>query len=336
MKIAALLPHIEVFGGVRRYLELGNEFSRRGHTFVLFHPGGGKPGWLDFQAEARPLSSLADEEFDIGLCSEYSILTEFDRLRARSKFFYFVLEGHKREREVVRRNFRFLGNSEGICRRMERKYGIACLRAAGGVNPRIFHPEPDRQKDRNTFNILCYGRIYKRRKGIGSVIRAVESLARAHPNLRLIFFDTLVGRDRCDPRPLIKTRVPHDFHLDLPQDRMAWLFSQADLFVSAERRAGWSNTTAEAMACRVPVVCSKSGTRDFAFPGRTALVVTFPFSFFLRRQIQKLLKDPGLQARLAEAGYRKIQEFTWPALAERMLDIFSDSLRGNRASQAGK
>jgi glycosyltransferase involved in cell wall biosynthesis len=335
MKIAALLPHIEVFGGVRRYIELGNEFSRRGHAFVLFHPGGEKPGWIDFQAETQPFSSLTDEEFDIGLCSEYSILPEFDRLRARSKFFYFVLEGHKREREIVRRNFRFLGNSEGICRRMERKYGIVCLRAAGGVNPHIFHPEPDRQ-DRNAFNILCYGRIYKRRKRIGSIIRAVEGLARANPRLRLIFFDTLVGRDRRDPRPLIKTRVPHDFYLNLPQDQMAWLFSQADLFVSAERRAGWSNTTAEAMACRVPVVCSKSGTRDFAFPARTALVVSVPLSFFLRRRIRKLIEDPGFRDRLAEAGYRKIQEFTWPALAERMLDIFSDSLRGNRPSPPGK
>jgi hypothetical protein len=35
MKIAALLPHVEVFGGIRRYIEIGNEITRREHKFVL-------------------------------------------------------------------------------------------------------------------------------------------------------------------------------------------------------------------------------------------------------------------------------------------------------------
>jgi hypothetical protein len=43
MKIAALLPHVGIFGGVRRYLEIGNELVRRGYPFVLFTPDGSKP-----------------------------------------------------------------------------------------------------------------------------------------------------------------------------------------------------------------------------------------------------------------------------------------------------
>ena len=327
MKIAALLPHVEVFGGVRRYLELGNEFARRGHSFVLFHPQGGRPDWLDFQAETRPFSSLAADSFDIALCSEYSILPQFESLRAASKYFYFVLEGHKKEKEIVRKKFLFLGNSEGICRRMERKYGILCHRAPGGINTRIFHPAPDKPV-RETLNILCYGRIYKRRKGVRHVIRAVESLYSEYPRLRLVFFDTLVGADRRDPRPLIKTDVPHDFYLNLPQDRMAWLFAQADIYVGAELRAGWSNTSAEAMACRLPVICTKSGTRDFAYHNRTALVVPFRRPFFLRREIRRLIEDSTLRERLAAAGYDKIREFTWERLADRLLDIFENRKKG--------
>ncbi len=321
MKIAALLPHVEVFGGVRRYLELGNEFVRRGNDFVLFHPQGDKPGWLDFLGSTRPFASLEDEEFDVGLCSEYSILSQFEKLKARSKYFYFVLEGHKKEKEVVRKNFLFLGNSEGICRRMEQKYGIACDRAPGGVNLDIFHPLSERP-EREAINVLCYGRIHKRRKGIKYVIRAVEGLTSEFPRVRLIFFDTLVGQDQQDPRPLIRTRVPHDFYLNPPQDRMAWIFGQADIYVNAEQRAGWSNTSAEAMACRLPVVCTKSGTQDFAFHGRTALVVPLPLPFLLRRQIRKLIENPALRERLALAGHKKIQEFTWSALVDKLLTIF--------------
>jgi glycosyltransferase involved in cell wall biosynthesis len=344
MKIAGLLPHVEVFGGVRRYIEVGNAFIQRGHRFVLFTPAGKKPDWLEFRGEVKTSAAIPSEEFEIGICSEYSILPQFDRLQARSKFFYFVLEGHKKEKDVARRDYHFLGNSEGICRRIERKHKVRCFLAPGGINPKIFYrwPRPEARPERQSvsqpvsgqrhpgreFKILCYGRIYKKRKGVRQVIRAVERLHQRNPHLRLIFFDSLVGEDKRDPRPLVQTSVPHEFHLNLPQDKMAWLFAQADVFVSAERRAGWANTAAEAMACRLPVVCTPSGSRDFAVHSETALVVPFAHPILMRRQIKRLIEDPELRERLAEAGYRKIREFTWDSLAERLEAIFRGVLGG--------
>jgi glycosyltransferase involved in cell wall biosynthesis len=328
MRIAALLPHVEVFGGVRRYLELGNEFIRRGHGFMLFHPEGGKPGWLDFRGETRPSAALEQESFDVGLCSEYSILPFFDKLRARTKYFYFLLAGHKQEREVARRPCLFMANSEGLCLRMRRKYGLECFKAAGGINPEIFHPLADPEiRPGGEIRVLCYGRLYKKRKGIQRVVKALNGLCGRHPGLKLILFDTPVGREKRDPRPLLRTRLPYEFHLGLPQDRMAWLFSRADIFVSAERRAGWANTAAEAMACRVAVVCTASGARDFALPGQTALVVPWPSTLLLRRAVERLIGDPLLRRRLAEAGYRRIQEFTWSGLAARLEQHFLSNLK---------
>jgi glycosyltransferase involved in cell wall biosynthesis len=329
MRIATLLPHVEVFGGVRRYLEIGNALVQRGHDFTLFTPKGEKPDWLEYRGEIRPFEAVSEAEFEVGLCSEYSILEQFDNLKARAKCFYFVLEGHKKEKTTARRGYHLLGNSEGICRRVERKYGVRCFRAPGGINPDIFFPLPRDGSTAGESKILCYGRIYKKRKGIGNIIRAVERLQKHRSRLRLVFFDSLVGRERRDPRSLIKTSVPYEFDLDLPQNRMAGLFAQADMFVSAERRAGWSNTTAEAMACRLPVVCTASGTRDFAVHERTALVVPFAHPWFLARQIKRLIDDPVLGRRLADAGLRKIGEFTWDALAERLEILFQGFLNGN-------
>jgi glycosyltransferase involved in cell wall biosynthesis len=147
------------------------------------------------------------------------------------------------------------------------------------------------------------------------VIRAAGGLSGRVPGLKLLFFDTLVGQDKRDPRPFIKTRLPYEFYLDLPQSRMAWLYSRADVFVSAERRAGWANTAAEAMACRVPVICTASGTRDFAVNGESALVVPASHPYFLRKAILRLARDPALRGRLADAGLRSISRFTWEALA---------------------
>jgi glycosyltransferase involved in cell wall biosynthesis len=329
MRIAAFLPHVEVFGGVRRYLEIGNALVRRSHGFTLFTPAGEKPEWLEYRGEIRSFEAISRAEFDIGLCSEYSILNQFEALKAGAKCFYFVLEGHKKEKETARRGYHLLGNSEGLCRRIERKYGVPCLRAPGGINPDIFFPLPRSSPPTDEFKILCYGRIYKKRKGIQKVVRAVEKLHKHRPRLSLIFFDSLVGRDRRDPRPLIKTSVPWTFYLDLPQNQMARLFAQADIFVSAERRAGWSNTSAEAMACRLPVVCAASGSRDFAFHEKTALVVPSTHPWFLARQIKRLVDDPGLRRRLAASGYQKIREFTWDALAERLEVLFRAFLSGS-------
>jgi glycosyltransferase involved in cell wall biosynthesis len=324
MDIAALLPHVEVFGGVRRYIELGNALVRRGHRFTLFTPEGRPPAWLAFSGEVRPFSALGTAAFDAGLCSEYAILDDFDRLRARQQFFYFVLEGHRREREVARRGYRFLGNSEGICRRMETRYRIDCQRAPGGVNPALFHPlDPGALEPRTggEFRLLCYGRIYKRRKGVGTVLKAVEGLYKERPNLRLILFDALVGKERKDPRELVRTRVPAEFHIDLPQERMAWLYGRADAFVSAERRAGWSNTAAEAMACGVPVICTPAGTGDFALDGKTALVAPLPLAILLRRRLRRLMDEESLRLRLAAAGRARIADFTWDRLAARLEGI---------------
>jgi len=42
MKIAALLPHLEVFGGVRRDLKIGNELQRRGSSRKIIAPARGR------------------------------------------------------------------------------------------------------------------------------------------------------------------------------------------------------------------------------------------------------------------------------------------------------
>jgi len=329
MKIAAVLPHVEIFGGVRRYLEIGNELARRGHYFVLFHPDGSKPEWLEFEGITKSFSSLSQETFDIGLCSEYSVLPYFERLKAEAKCFYFLLKGHKQEKETIKKNYFFLGNSEDLCRYLEKKYKISCSRVPGGVNPEFFYPAREQEREINEFRVLCYGRIYRKRKGIQHVIRAVQGLHKEFPHLKLVLFDSLVGEDRRDPRPMIKSAVPYEFHLNLPQSKMAWLYSQADIFVSAERRAGWSNTTAEAMACQVPVVCTRSGTQDFAFHNKTALVVSFPHPYLLRHQIKRLVKDEELRFRIAGAGYEKILTFSWSFLADRLEKIFKELVKLN-------
>jgi hypothetical protein len=53
----ALLPGVGVFGGVRRFLALGNALVQRRHRFVLYHPDGTAPDWLPFRGETKVLAT---------------------------------------------------------------------------------------------------------------------------------------------------------------------------------------------------------------------------------------------------------------------------------------
>src|SRR5712691_8094530 len=57
--IAAILPHLEVFGGIRRYLSLGNAWRALGHRVVLFTPAGRPPTWMRFDGEVRPWDAIS-------------------------------------------------------------------------------------------------------------------------------------------------------------------------------------------------------------------------------------------------------------------------------------
>jgi len=322
LKIAAILPHLDIFGGVRRYIEIGNIFVKRGHSFKIYHPSGSPPTWLEFLGETRPIEQVISDENEVAISSDYSVLGYLERANAQKKIFYCILE-HKNNRKVCRnKKFLIMGNSTGICEKVRQKFKRDCIEAIGGVNPELFHPV-EIKKESGEIRILSYGRIYKKRKGIEKVVKAAEILYKRYPSLRLLLFDTPVGNPRLDAREMLRTKIPVRFYSGLPQERMAELYSQADIFVTAEKRAGWSNPCAEAMACRTAVVCSISGTRDFAIDGETALVFRFRHPVLIAKKIRRLIEDRNLRERLAEEGYKRIQEYTWSRLVTKLEKEFS-------------
>jgi len=325
LKIAAILPHLEVFGGVRRYIEIGNNFVKRGHSFKIYHSDGSRPTWLEFLGETRPAEQVTSEENDIAISSDYSVLHYLEGANARKKIFY-CLGKHRNNRKVcANMKFLIMGNSTGICEMIRRKYRRECIEGIGEINPELFYPV-ETEGHSHQIKILCYGRIYKKRKGIQKVVKAAELLYKRYPSLRLLLFDTPVGNLRLDARQMLRARVPVTFYTALPQEKMAELYSQADIFVNAEKRAGWSNPCAEAMACKVPVVCSASGTRDFAIDGETALIFRFRYSPLIAKKIRELIEDRNLRERIAEEGYRKIQEYTWSNLVDKLEKEFTNLL----------
>lgn len=321
LRIAVALPHLGVYGGVRRFLELGRVWVERGHDVALATPrGAGEAApWLPFPGRLLRLPALASESWDVFLSPEPSLFLD-TRPPGALRVFYAVLEKAPGARAAWRDADLVLANSTGLARHLRRRRVRAVL-AVGGVNLATFHPPvppaPDRRPRRGVeapVQAVVYGRLSRRRKGTWAAARALDRAARRTGiPLQVTLFDAPPpGAPVPEPLPL---SIPQRWMLHPSQDELAALYRDADLFVSAERRAGWCNTAAEAMASGAAVVCTPSGTEDFARHDETAMVSRLPWSWTLGRHVETLLRDPERRRALAARGRERIAAFTWERTA---------------------
>jgi glycosyltransferase involved in cell wall biosynthesis len=327
LEYGVLLPGVGVFGGVRRFIEIGNELVRRGHRYVIYHPGGEPPAWLPYAGETLPASALASARHDVLLCNDPPLLPLFESAAARLKLFYFALEGIPGERRIARhRGWVVLANSSGMASHLMRRYRVRAEKVVGGIDPATFKPPSAPHADQEVVRVLAFGRASRRRKGVPIAIDASERFARAlarrgGPRVTMVLFDHVGSGNERDPRREVGTRLPVEFHVNPGQAELAGIYGSCDFFVSAEKRAGWSNTVAEAMACGTPVVCTPSGTRDLAIHMETAYVSRWRHPFFMARGLAALHADGAFAGRLSAAALTRVRGFAWPNVVDQLEDV---------------
>jgi glycosyltransferase involved in cell wall biosynthesis len=346
LRIAVALPHLGVYGGIRRFFELGAVWSARGHAVALLTPppagdpappGEPRDAWLPFGGEVGGLDRIASEPWDVLLSPDPDLFVRAGAPGAL-RVFYAVLEGAPRAEAAWRRADVVLANSATMKRHLARR-GIGAADGVGGVNLASFHPplpdpRPARAGSGAPVQALIYGRLSRRRKGTEVAARAVAMAARrTGVPVELTLFDAPPPgtSERADALPI---GIPHRWVLRPSQEELADLYRGADIFVSAERRAGWCNTAAEAMACGAAVVCTPSGTEDFAKHGETALVARWPWAWLLSRRIASLLRAPHDRLRIAARGNERIRDFAWEGTADRLLALFQDRIEQGRGRRA--
>ncbi len=329
MRIGAILPHTYLFGGVRRYVELSAAFTRRGDEFTIYTPDGEYPAWTELSGKCMKFSDAVNRDHDVMITGSPEYLETLREFPASLKVFYFQIENVAREKEIVRtKEILLMANSKGLMERLRKKYGVSAIDGRGGINPGLFHPLPgDRAGGGGPFRVMCYGRLSRPRKGTRFVIKAAESMYRDGYDIELILFDSSTPGSP-DPRAGFDPGLPFRFYIDLPQERMASMYGSADVFVSAEHRAGWSNTCAEAAACALPLVCTRSGTTDFAINGSNSLVVRRRNSSSIGRALRKLCDDRKRAAAMGREGAKDILDFTWEKVCDTMSRQFTALLDG--------
>ena len=273
MRIALFLPHVGVFGGVRRYLELGNEWVALGHEVTLHHPDGAPPAWLPFAGRTATLASAAGSHSDLALCGDGSTYAAFRAHDARRHVYYCVLEGDPGlPAAIADRAVTLMANSGPLRRQLERRTRRPVLDGAGGIRARALSSAPELRADRPVARARQRPSLARQEGHRPGAARARGLVGRV-PAFETVLFDALDPQtNRQDPRDGAPLPPNARFVLDPSQDELAALYQSSHVFVAAERKAGWCNTALEALACGCALVCTRSGTPDFARHRDNALV----------------------------------------------------------------
>ena len=319
MRIATFLPHVGVFGGVRRLLELGNAWVAMGHEVTLFHPDGTTPGWLPYAGRTRPLAEAGTAEpSDAAFALAPESWTAFREHRARHHVYYCVIEGDPGlTRAIADPQVILAANSGPLRRAVARRARRPVLDGTGGISLTQFRPDPSRRSPA-PLRVLVNGRRSRVKKGTDLVLRALAPLEGRVPAFEVVLFDSVGPQNRQDPREGAALPENARFVLNPSQAELVALYQSAHVFVAAERKAGWCNTALEALACGCALVCTRSGTIDFARHHENALVV-HRHPFFLRRALRRLLAEDVRREKLAAAGPASAVPWAWPRLAAKLI-----------------
>lgn len=319
-RIGAIIPHTRLYGGVRRYIELGKALGRMGHTYTLFTPEGIGPDWMRFEGDIRPLAVMSGMRFDALVTSEECFLPELTGGDAAVRIFY-VINKNKALREIARyREIVFCANSTTTFTRVKKTLGIEPAKVFGGIDAARCADRPVALDPGGPVTIMTYGRLSRAIKGTSLVVKACERLYGKGRNIRLLLFDSPVDERAAEMVRRFTCRLPFEFITHYPVERNHEMYGRAHIFAVAERKGGWSNTCAEAMSAGCAVVATKTGTEDFLENRRTGLVARRT-SGSIARAIDTLLRDEGLRIRLAEDGLKEIRRWSWDRTADALLDV---------------
>jgi D-inositol-3-phosphate glycosyltransferase len=223
-------------------------------------------------------------------------------------------------------------------------YGVDAGKVAvipPGVDVARFHPiglaEARRQvgvpvEDRM---ILYVGRI-EALKGIDTLLRAIAILRAGCPDAPCLYL-VIIGGDPDDPDhenaemerlKAIRTALGIEdvvtFLGAKDQDTLQYYYSAAEVVVMPSHYESFGMVALEAMACGTPVIASEVGGLAFLVQdGRTGYHVESQNAQALAGKLSLLLDDPALRERFGRQAVAYAQDFAWPRIADRLLDLFA-------------
>jgi D-inositol-3-phosphate glycosyltransferase len=258
------------------------------------------------------------------------------------------------ETEIMQNARRVIATSQPMKEEMINLYGTISKQIIvipGGVNLNRFTPTPELLARRvlhlspNRLIILYVGRI-ERRKGIDTLLCALDELARRMPDKRKILRLYIAGglppnkwgnvteeKERAELQRL--DSIIKEKKLD---DMVRWLgavnreylqyhYASAEITVVPSYYEPFGLVPLESMACGTPVIASKVGGMQYTVKdGKTGYLVPPQDPLALASKIEYLLKHPSVKKHMRENAIERAKLFSWDMVAELMGSFYKDML----------
>ena len=230
-----------------------------------------------------------------------------------------------------------------------------------GIDPKIYKPLTKSEREALRKQLGWDGFVFLNigagspNKGIDLLLKAFAVVVESYPEARLVLkgeesiyeSDSLIAQNldelTFDEAEKVLPRMAY-IGETLPFAKMAQLYQAADAYVSLYLAEGFNLPALEAIACGLPVICTKGGpTDDFTTPDFALHVEsTFQEGTSNDRQIFRLMPDlehsialmkniieqPELCDRSREAGPKFVATgFTWKHVTDQLLEVLVPTIR---------
>jgi phosphatidylinositol alpha-mannosyltransferase len=179
-------------------------------------------------------------------------------------------------------------------------------------------------------NILFLGRL-EQRKGLGVLLRAYALVKERMPELRLVIVGPARDRARRRYEQFVEGQGLRDvvFAGFVSDEDKPRYFASADIYCAPNTgKESFGIVLLEAMATGLPVVASDiPGFAQVISPGREGILVRRDDALNLASALTLLAGDPGLRLRLASAGRRRAQAFSWDRVTDHLVIAYEDAVR---------
>lgn len=180
---------------------------------------------------------------------------------------------------------------------------------------------------------LFVGRIQPL-KGLDVAVRAIARTSAAIPQIRFLSIGGPSGPSGAAEIERVR-RLADELgcseRVELlpiqPHDRIADFYRAADVLLAPSRSETFGLVAVEAQACGLPVVATRVG--GFAYTvvnGESGALVDRDDPGAVAHAIERIVGDPVLAARLRAGAIRSAQRFSWPATADRFLEVYEGLL----------
>jgi glycosyltransferase involved in cell wall biosynthesis len=334
MRITFVVPAPNLSGGALVIGIYAEMLQRRGHSVTVFVAERGLPLFRQVAStgpshyDGRGLNVVSGRvsdsrvpDGDVVIATFWNTAHPVSRLARRKGTKFYFIQHHevfdylpqRKARETYRLPLGKIVISQWLADVMRKDYGSSAVVVPNSVEHARFFADPRSKQSSPTVGLLYSSAPWK---AFDVALAALLRVKAVIPNLQAICF----GIEHPPSLPDFAS-----FSFRPAQDSIRHLYTACDVWLTASRTEGFNLPAMEAMACRTPVVATRTGwPAEAVVDGWNGAIVDVDDVQGLADQVCRILQaDAAEWRRMSDNAYETVRYLSWEDSADR----FEEALR---------